>query len=42
VEYTAASNDINLSDYETNSAVNITAAGEYVLSGTLSDGQVII
>ncbi len=42
VEYTSISSDINLSDYETNSVVNITAPGEYTLSGTLVDGQVII
>jgi hypothetical protein len=41
-EYTSLSTNINLSDYEANSVVNITTAGEYTLSGTLTDGQVII
>ena len=41
-EYTSLSNNINLSDYEANSVVNITAAGEYILSGTLTDGQVVV
>jgi hypothetical protein len=41
-EYTTVSTDINLSDYEANSVVNITAAGEYTLSGTLTNGQVVV
>ena len=41
-ETTTVSSSINLSDYEANSVVNITAAGEYVLSGTLTDGQIVI
>ena len=40
-EYTALSNTINLSDYA-HSVVNINAAGEYVLSGTLTDGQIVV
>ena len=36
------SNIINLSDYEANSVMTITAAGEYTLSGTLIDGQVAV
>jgi len=42
IEYTSLSKNINLSDYEANSVVNINAAGEYILSGTLTDGQVIV
>ena len=41
-EYTSLSSNINLSDYEANSVVNITAAGEYTLSGTLTNGQVVV
>lgn len=41
-EYSAASSTINLSDYAANSVVTITAAGEYVLSGSLADGQVVV
>jgi hypothetical protein len=41
-EYTAQSTEIDLSGYGTNAVVNITAAGEYTLSGTLADGQVVI
>ena len=41
-EYSTVSTDINLSDYEANSVVNITAAGEYTLSGTLTNGQVVV
>ncbi len=40
--YTTVSNTINLSDYEANSVVTINAAGEYTLSGTLNDGQVVV
>ena len=41
-EYASLSENINLSDYEANSVVNITAAGEYILSGTLTNGQVVV
>lgn len=40
--YTVLSSTIHLSDYEANSVVTIDAAGEYVLSGTLSNGQVVV
>ena len=41
-ETATVSSSINLSDYEPGSVVNITTAGEYILSGTLTDGQIII
>ena len=41
-EYTSLNNNINLSDYEANSVVEIITAGEYILSGTLTDGQVVV
>ena len=41
-ETAAVSSSINLSDYEPGSVVNITTAGEYILSGTLTDGQIVI
>ena len=42
VEISAESSTINLSDYGDNGVVSINAAGEYVLSGTLANGQVVI
>ena len=42
VPYMAQGSEINLSDYAVNSVVTINAAGEYVLSGTLSNGQVVV
>ena len=41
-ECTTQSNTINLSEYEASAIVSITAAGEYILSGTLTDGQVVV
>jgi len=41
-EYTTASSEINLSDYESGSVVKIDSAGDYILTGELSDGQVVV
>ena len=41
-EYASLDNEINLSAYGSNSIVTITDAGQYTLSGTLTDGQVIV
>ncbi len=40
--YTAQGSEINLSEYGSNSVVTISAAGEYTLTGTLSDGQIVV
>jgi hypothetical protein len=40
--YSVTSEEIDLSSYAAGSVVKITAAGEYVLSGTLIDGQIAI
>ena len=42
VPISAEGSTINLSDYGDNAAVTIDAAGEYVISGTLTNGQVVI
>lgn len=41
-ESISVSNSINLSGYEANSIVTIDAAGGYTLSGTLTDGEVVV
>ncbi|MBG0783489.1 MAG: carbohydrate-binding domain-containing protein [Anaerolineaceae bacterium] len=42
VAYTSTSENINLSDYAANSIVTITAAGDYTLTGSLTNGQVVV
>ena len=42
VEYASGINSLYLSDYEANSVVTINAPGEYALSGTLTNGQVVV
>jgi hypothetical protein len=41
-EITATSHNINLADYANGSVVKIDTAGEYVLSGTMADGQIMV
>lgn len=41
-EYTSVSNNINLSDYANGSVIKIESAGEYTLTGELSDGQIVV
>ncbi len=41
-EYLSLSGDVNLSDYSAGSIVKIETAGEYRVSGTLSNGQIVI
>ena len=41
-ESSAESISINLSDYDANSVVNIDSAGDYILSGTLTNGQIVV